>query len=48
MGSIQNSVNQVLGTVAGVATIGKHLQNQANQTEAIKESTDTLNKVQEK
>lgn len=48
MGTIQNSVNQVLGSVAGAATIGKHLSNQAKQTEAIKESTDTLNKVQEK
>ena len=48
MGTIQNSINQVLGTVAGAATMGKHLQNQANQTEAIKENTSTIDKVQEK
>ncbi len=28
MGTIQNSMNQMLGTVAGAATLGKHISNQ--------------------
>ena len=34
MGTIQNSVNQVLGTVAGATAMKKHLQNQENQTKS--------------
>ncbi len=48
MGAIQNSVNQVLGTVAGAATIAKHLKNQENQTKATKDVSSKIDKVQEK
>ena len=48
MGTIQNSVNQVLGTVAGATAMKKHLQNQENQTKATKDISSKIDKVQEK
>lgn len=33
MGAIQNSLNQMLGTVAGAATVGKHISNQNKANE---------------
>ena len=52
MGAIQNSMNQLVGTASSVAVIGKHLQNQEVQTEAIKDSTkevsSKIDKAQEK
>ena len=36
MGSIQNSINQVLGTVAGAATMGKHISQQKEANELAK------------
>ena len=39
MGAIQNSMNQVVGTASGMVAMGRHLQNQEIQTEAIKDST---------
>lgn len=36
MGTIQNSMNQMLGTVAGAATLGKHISNQNKELEVKK------------
>lgn len=46
--AIQNSVNQMLGTVAGAIATGTHLANQNKQTKAIEDQTETMNKAQEK
>ena len=36
MGTIQNSMNQILGSIAGAATVGKHLANQEKANELAK------------
>lgn len=44
MGAIQNSVNGILGAVAGATTLGMHIANQAEQTaetKALKEQQAT-------
>lgn len=43
--SIQNNVNQIIGTIGTGLALNKHLKNQEKQTEATKENTETLNKV---
>ena len=45
MGAIQNSMNQMLGTVAGAATLGRHIanQNEANELAKGKELVDLKN-----
>lgn len=37
MGTIQNSFNQVLGTIAGAAAMGKHISNQNKELNIKKE-----------
>ena len=36
MGTIQNSINQMLGSAAGAATLGKHISNQNKELEVKK------------
>lgn len=46
--SFTNQALGALGTVAGAVTMSKHLKNQENQTEAIKENTSKIDMAQEK
>lgn len=42
MGTIQNSINQGLATVAGAATLSKHISNQNKQIIAAEKNNDLL------
>ena len=52
MGTIQNSMNQMLGTIAGASTLGKHISNQnkelkVKKIEAEKELENFTNELKE-
>lgn len=44
--AIQNSMNQLVGTLSTVSAIGKHLENQEKQAKATEDNTNQLSTLQ--